>query len=141
VEQACTVTEEVTSQARRIRYSRNFFPESTKELRARLFAGMNGIEETSAGQEEQGQGLASGTVQDEQGGDDVEVKEPRQAGSPWRLQERCPVLESVGGYAALLRHTLTEVLTERVAQGKRLSRRVLTVWNYQREYQYSAGGV
>lgn len=132
VEQACIVTEEVTSQARRIRYSRNFFPESTKELRARLFSGMSGMEEASTDQS---------VAQDGPVGEAVEQEEPRQAGSPWRLQERCPVLESVGGYAALLRHTLAEVLTERVAQGKRLSRRVLTVWNYQREYQYSAGGV
>lgn len=131
VEQVSTITEEVVSQARRIRYSRQFFPESTKELRARLFSGMESMEETSAaedGQEEEK--LVGKPVEEEQG----------QAKSPWRLQEQYPVLECVGAYAALLRQTLAEVLTERTEQGKRLSRRVLSVWYYQREYQYSAGG-
>ena len=40
-----TITEQVTSKAHRIRYSRKFFPESVAELRMRLFAGLEGAED------------------------------------------------------------------------------------------------
>lgn len=49
VEERHTYTVELTSKARRIRYSRHFFPESVTELRARLFAE---IEQTSMEQAE-----------------------------------------------------------------------------------------
>src|SRR5258706_384952 len=41
-----TETEEVVSRARRIRYTRHFFPESTAVLRARLFADLDAEELT-----------------------------------------------------------------------------------------------
>ncbi len=45
-------TEEVTSKAHRIRYSRNFFPERVSDLRARLFAGLENetMEQAASGE-------------------------------------------------------------------------------------------
>jgi len=75
-----TITEQVTSKAHRIRYSRQFFPESVAELRVRLFAGFEGAED--------GKPL-------EQIGDDEDAKK----GSPWILVDhRTSTQEEVEHY-------------------------------------------
>jgi hypothetical protein len=118
------VIDEVESRARRIRYSRGFFPESTKELRARLFSSAEQGQEEAAREDEQAVG------------EEEQADEPQQGASPWRLKEICPVVGCVREYVVLLRASLKEVITERVANGRRLSRRVLSVWNYQQEQVY-----
>src|SRR5579875_1129302 len=122
------------SKARRIRYSRGFFPESTRELRARLFASAEQAQEEPLPFCQQQEGQETETGEDEQS----EAVRPRQVASSWRLREICPVVGSVGGYQVLLRSRLKEVLAERTANGRRLSRRVLTVWNYQRQHVVEA---
>jgi len=128
------VMRERESKARRIRYSRGFFPESTRELRARLFASAEQAQEEPLPFCQQQEGQETETGEDEQS----EAVRPRQVASSWRLREICPVVGSVGGYQVLLRSRLKEVLAERTANGRRLSRRVLTVWNYQRQHVVEA---
>jgi hypothetical protein len=106
VEDRQIIVEEVESRARRIRYSRGFFPESTKELRLRLFQEIDG-------------GLS------DHGGE-------APASPSWELREIGPKIEGVGQYRARLEKALAEVIDERVASGRKLSRRIVTVWNYQR---------
>lgn len=109
------VVDAVRSRARRIRYSRHFFPMQVQALRSSLFS-------PQQRQEEEGSGpLAVETVQ--------AMVEQEQ----WTLKRVAPVVKGSGHYQKLLRHTLTETMTERVQQGRRLSRRVLTVWKYQND--------
>jgi hypothetical protein len=159
------VTDEVTSRARRIRYSRQFFPERVAVLREKLFAGLeNEVMDTS------------GELVDE-AGDEVLSNEENEAkirGS-WQLVERViegkidieeykqeryaelieEVLdvreEDLEAYQRLKRgivatvecearmilrqvyHGLErEVLREVLAANKPLSRRVISIWDYQR---------
>src|SRR5579883_2638668 len=122
------IQEEASSQARRIRYSRKFFPKSIEELRADLFTPQ---EQQEAMEQEASAGEMS--VEAAQAGGQEQATEWKKQCSPWRIQEITPQISSVKEYETLLRHGLTEVIAERVASGRRLSRRVLTVWNYQRE--------
>lgn len=135
-----TVMEEVESKARRIRYSRGFFPVSTRELRARLFSPLpleQGQEDAGERAEAETAPVGAEVVREQPtGGEATQSDKARQATSCWRLQQTCPTMESEKGYRALLRHRLREVISERTANGRRLSRRVLTVWNYQRQHLY-----
>jgi hypothetical protein len=108
VEERVMVQEEIESRARRIRYSRGFFPESTKTLRLRLFAEMG--EQTG-----EDDGVASAPVL-----------------SSWELREVGPEIEGTASYRARLQEALTEVIDDRVADNRRLSRRIVSIWNYQR---------
>src|SRR5579859_2374545 len=112
IEERVSVLDEVESHARRIRYSRHFFPESTKEMRRRLFA-PESVEGGEESREEQGP-------------------------SEWEVVEIAPPLKTVQAYKVLERAVLTEVLTEREEQGKRLSSRVVRLWNYQKGEQEAA---
>jgi len=116
IEDVVAMVDEKESQARRIRYSRGFFPASVKALRYRLFAAGECVEE---GEGENGAPVADGSEEK----------------SSWVLRELVPAFASVTQYEMWEEKVLTDVLTERVAQGKRLSRRVVSAWRYQREQQ------
>ncbi len=107
----------VESQARRIRYSRGFFPERVAALRARLFSE----------QEEQG---AEESFEDN--GKPLEIEGSSEGRSTWALWEREGFNQERGEYWRRRRSALLEALEDvRVGQ-RRLSRRVIGVWSYQR---------
>ncbi len=123
VEERETYTAEIVSKARRIRYSRNFFPEQVAVLRARLFAE---VEQTAL---EQGLEMDDGKPLEEE---TVPV-EP----SSWVLVEQEEFTRDVGEYKRRRRQALLEAL-EDVRDGRNLSRRVITIWAYQRREAHSS---
>ncbi len=155
------VVDEVPSKAHRIRYSRNFFPERVAELRKRLFEGeecscgekKDGVcgDGKSLGKEEK-RGSSWQLVKRERPGF-VDVEEYKQR----RYGELVSELEEVrkqdrGEYMRLkqlaLAHISQEVvelvrasyvaqkrkvLLEALEDNKRISRRVISMWDYQRK--------
>lgn len=137
----------IESKARRIRYSRGFFPETTKAIRARLFSRSeeNGdateeVEEVTT--EENGTLWpelkeapvdAAGTEASES------QEEPGVQASEWKLQEVAEFTRDVQVYRQRRRKALEEAIRERDGTGKYVSRRVLTLWEYQRGQLRLAG--
>jgi hypothetical protein len=121
VEDQLTMLEEVESKARRIRYSRHFFPEPTKAIRRRLFTPAESTEE----QEEEKQMVAVGAR------DDIS-KEEEQEESAWELVEVAPPAQTVEEYQERLCSTLAWAVRDYVDTGKRQSMRVLQMWDYHR---------
>jgi len=141
------VTVERLCKAHRIRYSKHFFPERTADLRRRLFGEKDEETQEKTGQE--------GSEQ-EAGSEEAETSPVRQ--SSWMLcevepmrdggkrQERLRVKTLTGetlvldeaetaveAYRRMNREALVEAL-EGLREGKRLySRRVVSIWSYQRE--------
>ena len=76
-EERHTYTVELTSKARRIRYSRHFFPAKVSELRARLFAE---IEQQSMEQNERPCTACEATSEQEISSDDTSVSETNEEG-------------------------------------------------------------
>ena len=138
--------------AHRIRYSRNFFPERTAELRRRLF-GQQEEEETSVEAvsdtkraDEKGEvcpveqapieapgtpeSVACGEMPEESTSPvDGEAQTARR--SVWILCESAPFSDDIGEYRRRRRQVLVESLAD-LREGKRLySRRVVSVWAYQ----------
>ncbi len=112
---AVSFEEERESKARRIRYSRHFFPESTKQIRKRLFS----VHEST--QEEDG---------DEQEPLSEELQE--RIASSWELVEVAPPARTEEEYNELLRKNLTWAVRDYVDTGRRLSVRVVRMWDYHR---------
>ena len=120
------------SKAHRIRYSRNFFPETVTDLRKRLFAGLENetmeranselVEVVAVPQEENGLPLASEEAQEEQ-------QEKR---SPWMLKEKDEFTNDMKEYRLRKRKALLSVLEDMENGGVHLSRRVIGIWAYQR---------
>jgi hypothetical protein len=145
VEERHTYTVELTSKARRIRYSHHFFPESVTELRARLFAE---IEQASMERAEHVPADSSqtdgGKTLDESPVEGVEQEEPGEASERFVLEE-VPVKRSlwmivkceeftddIKEYRRRRRKALLEALVA-IREGQRhLSRRVINIWAYQR---------
>jgi hypothetical protein len=145
VEEQHTYTVELTSKARRIRYSRHFFPESVMELRARLFAE---IEQASMEQTEHvpadGSQTDDGKTLDEspeegmeqegqvETGERVVTEEVPVKRSSWMMMECEEFTDDIKEYRRRRRKALLEVLVA-IRDGQRhLSRRVITMWAYQR---------
>ncbi len=141
---------EVVSKARRIRYSRQFFPERVADLRARLFAGLDReaedpeqvVEsEPRAGDvpssDESGlpPGLEEEQAPVEDGPGDVEQEQvvpvPLHRGA-WSLVEREPFTDDAREHRRRRRAALLGALREVRSGERRLSRRVISVWAYQR---------
>jgi len=125
-------TVEVESRARRIRYSRHFFPESTADLRLRLFSHLedaNEIEIDAAASDD-----VPGQCQEEQPGDVVSVEEETHAlkRSSWSLYEHDPFSQEIEDYRERRRQALRESMLDLRAGKPMYSRRVLNVWAYQR---------
>ena len=150
--------------AHRIRYSRNFFPERTADLRGRLF-GQQDEEEMSADAEpgetvveemapdmwredgkgevslveqapievpgEQDSAICSGVQEQSASLVNGEVWPVRR--SVWVLYESAPFSDDIGEYKQRRRRALVESLAD-LRGGKRMySRRVVSVWAYQRK--------
>ncbi len=105
------------SKARRIRYSRQFFPERVAVLRARLFSDLEEEVECEP-LEDNGKPLEGGS----QG-----VK-----ASAWSLWEKEEFSADLERYHKGRRAALVDALEEVRAGQRRLSRRVIGVWSYQR---------
>jgi hypothetical protein len=119
IEDRLTVIDEVESKARRIRYSRGFFPEPTKQIWRRL---LNPTESTQEGGEQ---------GNDDAGQGDEERKE-QQAASLWKLVEVAPPAQNVEEYQERVVSNLTWAVRDYVDTGKRLSFRVLRMWEQHR---------
>jgi hypothetical protein len=145
VEERHTYTVELTSKARRIRYSRHFFPESVTELRARLFAE---IEQASMEQAEHvtadGSQADAGKTLDETYMGCVEQEGPAEPGeqavteegvarrSSWMMVECDESTDDSKEYRRRRRKALLEALVALREGQQHLSRRVINIWAYQR---------
>ncbi|MFL5626882.1 MAG: hypothetical protein ACJ788_14965, partial [Ktedonobacteraceae bacterium] len=120
-------TVEMESRARRIRYSRHFFPESTADLRLRLFSHLEDSHEIEI------DAAASAHVPD-QSGDAPSFEDETQPikRSPWSLYEHDPFSQDIEDYRERRRQALQESILDLRAGKQMYSRRVLNVWAYQR---------
>lgn len=133
VVQECSMqTVQVLSKARRIRYTRHFFPTSTAELRLRLFSGLGDANDIAIDQ-----GVAPDVTEEvnkieatpSHGTDETpEVKR-----SPWVLYEHEPFSREIADYRERRQTALVESLTDLRAGKSMYSRRILSVWAYQRK--------
>jgi hypothetical protein len=141
VEERQTYTAELVSKARRIRYSRHFFPEKVTELRARLFAE---LEQESM---EQAEHQPIDAVQPDNGKpkDDSSIERGQEEESKtqepgtrtvkrssWSLIQCEEFTQDFKEYKRRRRKALLEALID-IRMGQRnLSRRVINIWAYQR---------
>jgi hypothetical protein len=147
VETRQTYTAELVSKARRIRYSRHFFPESVAALRARLFAEVEeaaqeqAVEPCAEGADVAGANVAGESTdesvteqegQAEEGEETVETGETTVKRSPWMLIVREEFTSDYEEYKRRRRRALIEALLEIRAGQRHLSRRVINIWAYQR---------
>src|SRR6266566_3795432 len=148
VETRQTYTAELVSKARRIRYSRHFFPESVAALRARLFAE---VEETAQEQtsevcaervsdadasdagESMNESITEQEGQAEESEQVAETSETTVKRSPWMLMVREEFTSDYEEYKRRRRRALIEALLEIRAGQRHLSRRVINIWAYQRQ--------
>jgi len=130
VEERYTYTVDLVSKARRIRYSRHFFPENVRDLRARLFADLeqesmepsdSAVSTEGASGEEVGQSDTSKPGEDEQ---------PKKRPS-WSLVEQEEFTQDIREYRRRRRKALLEALID-LHEGRNLSRRVIHLWSYRR---------
>jgi hypothetical protein len=145
VEERHTYTVELTSKARRIRYSRHFFPESVTELRTRLFAE---IEQQAMKQAEHvhvdGSQTDSGKTLDESPMEGIEqgvsgetdkqtvLEEAAAKRSSWMIVECEEFTNDFKEYRRRRRKALLEALIAIREGQQHLSRRVINIWVYQR---------
>ncbi|MBO0783925.1 MAG: hypothetical protein J2P37_34390, partial [Ktedonobacteraceae bacterium] len=159
-----TFTEEVTSKAHRICYSHGFFPARVADLRKRLFAGLEESEEEDNSkpiegeetEERRGWRLVERCEAVEEAERVKEYKQQRYAEvaaaldevdqcneKAWTKQKRLVLADIVEearaleyeGYQRLKR----KVLLEALAEDRRLSRRVINIWDYQRKQLQAVG--
>jgi hypothetical protein len=129
VEEHYTTTLEVVSKARRIRYSRHFFPEKVADLRARLFAEL----EQEAMEQTEGEAATASTSTDEAGQEDSAVEDGAfVVRSSWSLIEQAPFTQDIKEYRRRRRKALLERLIDLRAGQCHVSRRVISIWAYQR---------
>jgi hypothetical protein len=107
---------QVVSSARRIRYSRNFFPLSVEDLRARLFNREEGL-------------VADDTVSH---GKPEEEEEGESPPSSWVLYSHEETTDDITALGERRRQALLESLEAVRAGSLHLSRRVINMWAYQR---------
>jgi hypothetical protein len=145
VEERHTYTVDLVSKARRIRYSRHFFPQSVTELRARLFAEVEqaSMELTEnlpadSSQTNGGKTLDETSVEVVEQEGSVETSEPAvkeevsARRSSWMIVECDEFTDDIKEYRRRRRKALLEALVA-IRQGKQhLSRRVINIWAYQR---------
>lgn len=131
--------------AHRIRYSKHFFPTSTAELRRQVFG--EKVEDEQA--QEQGQECEQVAIEEQAEPSEPVAQPVKATRSSWILYEVEPVSKDdegvAGGETAREAHRRRkrEALVEAVTalrEGKRLySRRVVSIWSYQREQLRLAG--
>jgi hypothetical protein len=145
VEELHTYIVELTSKARRIRYSRHFFPESVTELRARLFAEVEheSMEQTEnapadGSQTDGGKTFDEMSVEDVEPEGSVETSEPAvkeeisARRSSWIIVECDEFTDDIKEYRRRRRKALLEALVAIREGQQHLSRRVINIWAYQR---------
>ena len=142
IETKRSYTYEVTSSARRIRYSRHFFPESVEDLRFRLFSGLDnpeGIEREVVPIDHPNADLDGTLVVEVSEQEDTTSPEEEQETRPkWILYEAEPFTNDMQEYHARKRRALLESLMV-VREGRwRISSRVLSVWAFQRGQKYQS---
>ena len=152
VEERRTYTVELVSKARRIRYSRHFFPESVAVLRARLFEEVeqkimesgedaavktsqvdgdvvveqSAVEVTEVVEAEEQEGQANTSEQ-------VTTEEKPVKRSAWVIVECDEFTDDLQEYRRRRRKALLEALLAIREGQKHLSRRVINIWAYQRQ--------
>jgi hypothetical protein len=145
VEEQHTYNVDLVSKARRIRYSRHFFPESVMELRTRLFAE---VERASMEQTENVHADCSQTdsvkTLEEPPMEGVEQEEPGATSeqavteegiarrSSWMIVECEGFTDDIKEYRRRRRKALLEALLALREGQKQLSSRVINIWAYQR---------
>jgi len=134
--QECSLeTVQVMSKARRIRYTRHFFPASTAELRLRLFSGLGdandiAVDQTVAPDAEDDASQAQAA----QPGKSLECDDSLQpAKQSWVLYEHDSFSRDIQDYRDRRQMALVESLTDLNAGKPMYSRRILSVWAYQRK--------
>ncbi len=142
VESRQSYTAELVSRARRIRYSRHFFPEQVAVLRARLFEEVEEVaQERADGMAVEASSSENGKLSDRQTNEqEVQAQEDErnEAGetpvkrSPWTLVMCEEFTSDYKEYKRRRRRALLEALVA-IREGERfLSRRVISIWDYQR---------
>ena len=124
---------EQVSKARRIRYSRNFFPATTADLRRRLFSGMD--KDASDTPVETSDNAPAVEIASVDAGDENEQEHPEQAEKPrssWVLYEAEPFSHAIEDYERRRRQALLEALLELYERKRHISRRIISMWSYQR---------
>jgi hypothetical protein len=135
---------ELVSRARRIRYSRHFFPEKVSDLRARLFAEieLGSMEHTENESSDDGSPVVDEVQQDNglpvdegdasKGDNDKPVAEEQpMKRSSWSLVKCEEFTDDIQEYKRRRRKALLEALIA-LREGRNLSRRVISIWAYQR---------
>jgi hypothetical protein len=149
VEERQTYTVELVSKARRIRYSRHFFPESVAVLRARLFSELeqDAMEQaehqlvSEGAQTEHASTVAvSGENEQEVAADRPEEgQRPPIRRSSWTLVEREEFTRDIKEYKRRRRKALLEALVDLREGQRHMSGRVISIWAYQRGERRWAG--
>lgn len=136
--------DQVTSSARRIRYSRHFFPVSVEELRFRLFSQLDDpdqierdtmsaqsavadTEEPDSSLEEQPSEIPFDEFAEAEQPQDDSPSRPR-----WSLYEAEPFSKDANEYRQRRRRALLEAMMVVRAGQWRISDRVISVWSFQR---------
>ena len=117
-------TVQIMSKAHRIRYTRRFFPAPTADLRLRLFSELGDTSEIEIDQaaSPDTEGVVS-LVHEEQ----PEVKR-----SSWVLYEQEPFSQEIEDYRDRRLRALVESMHDLRAGKSMYSRRVVSIWAYQR---------
>jgi hypothetical protein len=126
-----TVMEQAESKAHRIRYSRQFFPERVAVLRAKLFEGLEeSMEQPVEGVQENQQVSNDKPLEENELEEEVveEIEQP----SPWKLVEKNEFTNDLKEYKRRKRVALLNALEDIREKRRKLSRRVIHVWAYQR---------
>ena len=136
VVQECSLeTVQVMSKARRIRYTRHFFPASTAELRLRLFSGLGdahdiAVDQAVATDIENDASQTQAALPDESMDGDESSPPAKQS---WVLHEHNSFSRDIQDYRDRRQTALVESLTELNAGKPMYSRRIVSVWAYQRK--------
>src|SRR6266516_1967936 len=120
-------TVQVMSKAHRIRYTRRFFPASTADLRLRLFSELGDASDIEIDQ------AASPDLPDLE--EEVSQTQEEQSGtkrSSWVLYEQEPFSQEIEDYRERRRSALVESMHDLRAGKSMYSRRVVSIWAYQR---------
>jgi len=149
VEERQTYTVELVSKARRIRYSRHFFPESVAALRARLFSeleqdAMEQTEQQAVTEESQAENDAAFANSPESWQEATSDKPEEAQGQPirrssWTLVQREEFTQDIKEYKRRRRQALLEALIDLREGQRHMSGRVISIWAYQRGERRWAG--
>jgi hypothetical protein len=142
VEERQTYTAELVSRARRIRYSRHFFPEKVTELRARLFAELEqksmeqaervSISDAQPEKSKPREALSTYEAMQSEEGEPVALDFQPVKRSSWSLIQCEEFTQDFKEYKRRRRKALLEALIDIHMGQRNLSRRVINIWVYQR---------